>query len=394
MLIFDGDYPMSTGAFDFDRDLTLPIEQLRSAPPGTATINKEWDWPDAKAMCTLPEMRKAGIAIALVKVFWRINRPESTAWGYRGNELAYGAAQGSMAYYKVLASEGRSRVIMTREDLQDHMRLWSEAESYEALPVGMIIGMEGADPILWPEQLHEWWEQGLRVVSFAHAGISTYSHAYDSPEGGLLPEGLNLLTHMDSCGAVLDVSHMSDRSIEESLEVFNGPVEASHSACRALSPGNRQLPDHLVRSVVERNGVIGIPMSANMLFQPTKHNIDVSDGPAERSFDLYRDVFPEQGPERGKYRWPREAVTLEDVGDHIDHVCQIAGDASHVGIGGDTDGITQGNEGAPAEVDTVVDYQKVGGVLAERGYSDEDIELVMFGNWVRFYVGCLPSRRS
>ena len=154
---------------------------------------------------------------------------------------------------------------------------------------------------------------------------------------------------MDSCGAVLDVSHMSDRSIEESLEVFNGPVEASHSACRALSPGNRQLPDHLVRSVVERNGVIGIPMSANMLFQPTKHNIDVSDGPAERSFDLYRDVFPEQGPERGKYRWPREAVTLEDVGDHIDHVCQIAGDASHVGIGGDTDGITQGNEGAPAE---------------------------------------------
>ncbi len=393
MLIFDGDYPMATGAFDFDRDLTLPIEQLRSAPPGTATINEAWDWPDSKAMCTLPEMRKAGIAIALVKVCRRINRPESTAWGYRGNELAYGAAQGSMAYYKVLEAEGRARVIMTREGLQDHVRLWSEADSHEGLPVGMIIGMEGADPILWPEQVHEWWDQGLRVISFAHAGISTYSYAYDNPEGGLLPEGRDLLTQMDSCGAVLDVSHMSDRSIEESLEVFGGQVEASHSACRALAPGNRQLPDDLVKAVVERNGVIGIPMSANMLFQPARHDIDVSGVETDRPFEIYGGVFPEQGPERSKYRWPREAVTLEDVADHIDHVCQNAGDARHVGIGGDTDGITQGNEGAPLEVDTVVDYQKVGGVLAERGYSDEDIELVMFGNWVRFYEECLPARQ-
>ena len=87
--------------------------------------------------------------------------------------------------------------------------------------------------------------------------------------------------------------------------------------------------------------------------------------------------------------FPRHAVTLEDYCDHIDHVCQMAGNSLHSAIGGDTDG-QGGTDGAPYEVDTVSDYQIVAEILDRRGYKQEDIENVMFGNWQRFFEKWLP----
>ena len=368
MLIIDGDYPMATGGVDMDRDLTLPIEEVRGA---TGRRTTTLDWPDSETMACLPEMRKGGVAVALVKVCARIRRPNSPLWGYRTGHGVYAASRAHLAYYEALAAAGEARILATSGDLAAHMREWSEADDYGALPIGFIIGMEGADPILWPEQVHEWWESGLRVISLSHYGASTYSHGTGTgTEGGLFPPAAALLREMDGLGMILDVTHTSDASVREALGLFDGPVLASHQNCRAVSPGERQQPDDILLGVIARSGVIGHSMDTWMLYE---NEIDWANIPPRR-----RDLFA------------REEITLENMVDHVDHISQLAGNSRHSAIGGDTDG-QGGLDGAPYEVDTVADYQKLADALDRRGYSRDDIENVMFRNWQRFYEEHLPQ---
>jgi membrane dipeptidase len=170
-----------------------------------------------------------------------------------------------------------------------------------------------------------------------------------------------LCAEMSRTGMILDASHLTDESFYDALDRFNGPVLASHSNCRALVPGDRQLSDDMIRRLIERGAVIGIAMDAWML---------------------------EPGWIRG-HTTP-ENVSLEDAADHIDHICQLAGNARHVAIGSDLDG-GYGTEQTPKDLDTIADLQKMPDILAGRGYSDEDVALIMHGNWVRFLQEHLPS---
>ena len=368
MLIIDGDYPMAGGATLMQRDLTLPIEQVRGARP---LIPESPGRPDNQTMASLPELRRGHIAAAIVKVGACILREDLHPHGeVRSDDLSYARAQGEMAYYRILETRGQIRLLKTHGDFGDHMRVWSEADEYDDLPVGMVLGMEGADPILWPEQVHEWYENGLRVVSLSHYGVSRYSHGTGTgTEGGLVGGAVELLKHMDSLGMVLDVSHTSDESIRQELDSFSGPVLSTHQNCRAITPGERQISDELLRRLIDRGGVIGHSMDTWMMY---REGVDWANIPPRT------DVFPP------------EAVTLEDYCDHIDHVCQMAGNSLHSAIGGDTDG-QGGADGAPYDVDTVADYPKVADVLERRGYKQEDIENVMYRNWQRFFEKWLPG---
>ena len=369
MLIIDGDYPMAVGALDRGRDLTLPIEQVRGAPEMPSRMS----WSDDGTMASLPEMRKGEIAVALVKVVACIKRPVHAHGDYRSDEVAYGAAQGQLAYYRILEARGEARILESRDDFQEHMNVWSDAAGYDGLPVGMVLGMEGADAILGPEQARQWWDQGLRVISLSHYGVSRYSHGTGTGiSGGLFPETKGLLREMDSLGMVLDVAHTSDESVRQALDLFSGPVLASHLNCRALVPGERQMPDDLLSRIIERGAVVGASMDTWMLLRD--YELDWA-APSTKRRSIY----------------PREKVTLEDYADHIDHVCQLAGNSLHAAIGGDTDG-QGGREGAPYEIDTVADYQRIGDVLAKRGYAQDAIENVMYRNWQRFFEKWLPAR--
>ncbi|NKB72476.1 MAG: peptidase M19 [Candidatus Latescibacteria bacterium] len=364
-LIFDGDYPMAYGALDLNRDLTLPIEQIRAAPPD---IKANTSWPDGETMASLPEMRRGRIATALVKAVGRIQR-SPIIWGYRSGENAYAAAQAHMAYYHILEQRGQALIIRTAAQLQAHTAAW-EQDSSDDLPVGFILGLEGADPVLWPEQLDQWWDQGLRVISLSHYGTSSYCHGTGTgTEKGLLAPAKDLLKAMDKRGLILDLTHASDASVRQALDLFAGPIIATHQNCRALVPGERQFPDEQLQAIIDRDGVIGVSMDAWMLYKP---GVDWANIP----------------PRRKVYQ--RHEVTLEDLADHIDHICQLAGNARHAGLGGDTDG-QGGREGAPWEIDTVADYQKVAGVLEKRGYGEGDIAAIMYGNWQRFFAAALPA---
>ena len=378
MLIIDGDYPMAVGAMDLNRNLTLPIEEVRRTKPDHFTeINKmaalrpKRRRLDAETMASLPEMRHGGIAAALVKVVARHYRAGSPLWGYRGPEMTYAAAQAQLVYYETLAARGQASIIRNRSELSNHIQLWSTGTDSHSLPVGLILGMEGADPILQVDQVHQWWDRGLRVMSLSHYGMSTYCHGTGTGiSGGLLPPAKALLQEMASAGMILDVTHASDTSVREALELFGGPVLASHQNCRGLVPGERQFPDDQLIAVIKRGGVIGASMDTWMLYRP---GLDWSS-----TIPTRRSVFP------------REAITLNDYVDHIDHICQLAGNSNHAAIGGDTDG-QGGREGAPAGIDTVADYQKVATVLDERGYSSEDVANVMYLNWQRFFEASFPD---
>ena len=369
-LIIDGDYPMAMGSMFLDRDLTLPIDRVRTAAEGTNRGLRD-GWPDNETMATLPEMRRGGVAVALVKLHACILRPDLHPHGdCRNRDIAYALAQGQLAYYRILEARGEANLLKSGTAFGAHMKAWLEAEDYEGLPVGMVLGMEGADPIHWPEQVTQWWDDGVRVISLSHYGVSGYSHGTGTgTDGGLSPEAPALLREMESLGMILDVTHTSDQSIREELEIFSGPVLASHQNCRALCPGERQHPDEILTVVIERGGVIGASMDTWMIYPP---GVDWADIPPRRQ------VFA------------REEVTLEHLANHIDHVCQLAGNSHHASIGGDTDG-QGGRDGAPYEIDTVADYQKLGDVLERRGYAEQDIENVMYRNWQRFYEKWLPS---
>ena len=368
MLIIDGDYPMAYGAIDLNRDLTQSVQQVRSAKPG---VKGHVGWPDGETMATLPEMRRGRVAAALVKVVSRIERSRSPIWGYRSPQAAYAAAQAHLAYYRILDSQGEARILRTRDQFSDHMRTWSQADVHDRLPVGLVVGMEGADPILNPQHVHHWWDDGVRVVSLSHYGVSTYCHGTGTgTDGGLFSGAAELLREMESVGMILDLTHASDQSARQALDLFSGAVLASHQNCRALVPGERQFPDDLLEAVIQRGGVVGASMDAWMLYRPGLN---------------WAGQIP---PRRSVF--PREAITLADLADHIDHVCQLAGDSLHAGIGGDTDG-QGGRDGAPCEIDTVADYQELAGVLDRRGYAQQDIANVMFRNWQRFFETRLPA---
>jgi membrane dipeptidase len=212
--------------------------------------------------------------------------------------------------------------------------------------------MEGADPILFPEQLGEWKAAGLRLLGPTHYGPGRYAGGTGT-ELGLTEIGVALVKEMDRLGVLLDLTHCSDQSFWEALEHYQGPVLASHNNCRALVPHQRQFSDEQLRAIFERDGVIGAAFDAWML-QP--------------------------GWVVGQTT--NEHTPMAKVVDHIDHICQLAGSCRHAGIGTDLDG-GYGREQSPCDLDTIADLQRLAGMLAERGYSEVDIRAILHGNWLR-----------
>jgi membrane dipeptidase len=223
--------------------------------------------------------------------------------------------------------------------------------------------MEGADGIRSPGELSEWYDLGLRLIGLAWAG-TRYSGGTDEP-GPLTSEGRELLAAMADFNFSLDLSHMDEAAAFEALDRYQGPVMATHANCAALMRGadtNRHLPDRLIEGLIERDGVIGlIPLNS----------------------------FLKAGWLR-KSGSRREEVSLETLIAHIDHICQIAGDSLHAGIGSDFDG-GFGLQSIPPEFDSIADLQIIATGLKARGYGETDVENILGDNWLRFLRRNLPA---
>jgi membrane dipeptidase len=360
MIVFDAHLDLAWNALDWNRDLRLPVADIRRRETEQGMEGKGRGCNTV----SFPELRRGKVAIFIATLLARLSRPNlmPAIQRYESMPAAYAAAQGQLAYYRALEKEGWLRWIEDAATLDQHLAAWQANEAGDE-PLGFILSMEGADPVLTPDQVEEWHVAGLRIIGPAHYGPSPYARGHDMV-GGLFPPGKPLLREMERVGMILDVTHLSDGCLEEALDVYGGPVLASHHNCRALVPNPRQLTDEQIKRLIGRGAVIGTALDTWMMVP---------------------------GWERGKTT-PKEAgATLEKMVDHIDHVCQLAGNARHAGIGTDLDG-GFGREQSPLDLDTIADLQRVPDLLRRRGYDDPAVVGIMYGNWVRFFRAAWSPR--
>ncbi|HEY3967921.1 MAG TPA: membrane dipeptidase [Planctomycetaceae bacterium] len=351
MLIFDAHLDMAWNALEWNRNLEWPVHKIREFEKQFTGINPG---PNTVSWHALREGR---VGITISTLLPRLHRKDKALSHYQSREAAYASAYGQLYYYKALVAKGVLREIPDAKTLSAHVREW-EHDTTGKLPIGYILSMEGSPPILAPSQIAEWYAAGLRILGPSHYGISPYSHGTGS-EGGLLAEGPALLREMDKVGMILDVTHLADQSFWEALDIFQGPVLASHHNCRALVPADRQFADDQIKALIKRGAVIGAAFDAWMLTPGWVIGV----------------TQPDQ-------------CTLENVADHVDHVCQLAGNARHCGMGTDLDG-GFGKEQTPKDLDTIADLPKVAEILSRRGYSQADIDGIMYQNWVKFFERAL-----
>ena len=359
-LIIDAHLDLGWSAVSFNRDLTLELDEIRRREQGMTD-----ELARGKGTVTLPELRRAGVAVAVATLLARGGPEQRWQAGYKRTDLdhacpslAFAQAHAQLAYYRLLEQQGHLRILRTRGELDAH---WDDYQQRPATaPLGVILSMEGADPIVEPAQVRYWWDQGLRAVGPAHYGRGQYAYG-TGVDGPLSASGVELLKEFRRTGIVVDATHLSDVSFWQAMEVYDGPMLASHHNCRALVPGDRQLADEQIKALVEREAVIGVALDAWMLYP---------------------------GWVRGQT--DPDVVDLAAAADHIDRVCQLAGDARHSAIGSDLDG-GFGNEQTPRDLKSIADLQKLANVLSSRGYGDGDVDAIFHGNWLRFFGNALPA---
>jgi membrane dipeptidase len=361
MLVFDAHLDLAWNALDWNRDLRLPVAEIRRREQG------QTDKGRACNTVSFPELRRGKVVTFIATLLPRLLRVGQipAVQRFSSMEAAYAAAYGQLAYYRALEQQGLLRWIKDGATLEAHVRAWQRHEDSTTEPLGFILSMEGADAVLSPEQVEEWWQAGLRVIGPAHYGVSPYAHGTGT-EGGLFPRGPALLRAMERVGMALDVTHLSDQSFDEAMGAYGGPVLASHHNCRALVPDQRQLTDDQIQRLVARGAVIGTALDAWMMHP---------------------------GWVRGQSTPQEAGVKLERMIDHIDHVCQLAGSARHAAVGTDLDG-GYGTEQTPLDLDTIADLQRLPDLLRRRGYKEADVEGILFGNWVRFFKEAWAGRRT
>ena len=349
MLIIDAHLDLAWNALQWNRNIQHSVYTIRTAESNLSGPGR------GQGTVALPEMRKGRVALCFATLLARSTGRPIQNLDYSSPYQAYAAAQGQLAYYHALDEAGEIHLIGDRAELDQHIAAWQEWERQTDLSqpqLGFVISMESADPIVVPEQLPAWKEAGVRIIGPAHYGPGRYAGG-TSTELGLGFEGKQLLREMEKLGILLDLTHLSDESFWEALDSFGGFVLASHNNCRALVPHQRQFDNRQIHALISRGGVIGVALD-NWMIRP--------------------------GWTRGAKE--NDRVTLAHVAEHIDFICQLAGNSQHAAIGSDLDG-GFGREQSPSDLDTIEDLKHIAEILSKRGYSDDDIASIMHGNWLR-----------
>jgi membrane dipeptidase len=351
MFIIDAHLDLSMNALEWNRDLRLPVDALRAREQGLT------DKPDrGRGTVSLPELRKGNIGLVVATQIARYVAPDNPLPGWHSPEQAWALTQGQLAWYKAMEAAGEMVMISDLAGLERHLELWGEGTADPGKrPIGYMLSLEGADSIIRPDYLERAYEYGLRALGPAHYGPGRYANGTDS-SGGLGSQGRELLKEMKKLNIILDATHLCDNAFWDAMECFDGPVWASHNNCRALVDHNRQFSDEMIKALIGKGAVIGGALDAWMMVP---------------------------GWVRGKSTPGAMQCNLEKVIDHMDHICQIAGNALHVGMGTDLDG-GFGKEQCPYDLDTIADLQNMQALLAKRGYAAADIKNILHGNWVRF----------
>ncbi len=350
MFIVDAHLDLSMNAMEWNRDLRRPIQEIRDREKN---MN---DKPDrGNGVVCFDELRKGNIGLVVATQIARYVSLDNPLPGWHSPEQAWAHTQAQRAWYYTMEEANELVLIDSLEKLEKHVAYWNDGTPNTNKPIGYLLSLEGADSIVNPSYLERAYQYGLRAIGPAHYGPGRYAQGTNAT-GGIGKLGRELLQEIERLNIILDATHLCDDSFWEVLNNFNGSVWASHHNCRALVNHNRQLSDDQLNALIDRGAVIGGVMDAWMLIPNWQKGTSTPGG---------------------------MNLTLDRLIDHMDHICQLAGNSRHIAIGSDLDGAF-GKEQSPADIETIADLQKLPLLLSKRGYREEDIENVMHGNWLRF----------
>jgi membrane dipeptidase len=350
MFVVDAHLDLSMNALEWNRDLRKTVKEINAREHGLT------DKPDrAKATVSLPELRKGNIGLVVATQIARYVAPDNPLPGWHSPQQAWAQTQGQFAWYKAMEEEGEMVQIKDLTGLEKHLLLWNDGGPNDKKPVGFILSLEGADSLVTLKHLEKACEYGLRAVGPAHYGPGRYAQGTDAT-GLMGPSGKELLKEMERLNIILDATHLCDDSFWEAMDNFHGHIWASHNNVRSLVNHNRQFSDEQIKELIQRGAVIGGALDAWMMVP---------------------------GWIRGKSTPKEMNCNLEVMIDHLDHICQIAGNSLHIGIGSDLDGAF-GTEQCPYDLESIADLQKLPDLLKKRGYTENDINNVMHRNWIMF----------
>ncbi|WP_156308088.1 dipeptidase [Sphingobacterium endophyticum] len=355
--LIDAHLDLSMNALEWNRDLRVSISELNNREKGLS------DKPDrGLATVTFDELKKGNIGLVVATQIARYVEPGSALPGWNSPQQAWAQTQGQLAWYKAMEEDGCLKMIQNKNDLDLHIKDWTGGNHNEDRRIGYILSLEGADSLVDLSYVEKAYSYGLRAIGPAHYGPGRYANGTDS-SGKLNNQGIELLKEMERLNMILDATHLNDDAFWDALSRYHGPIWASHNNCRTFVNHNRQFSDEMIKELLGRNAVIGVALDAWMMVPNWI---------------------------RGKSTPKDTNCNMEIMANNIDHICQLAGNCNHVGVGSDLDGAF-GKEQCPHDLETIADIQKVFPILKARGYNDIDLEKIAYKNWLRFMKEALPE---
>ncbi len=318
---------------------------LRGLDPGRDFNSAEISKPVPKLMTDIPRLRQGGVG----GQFWSVYVPSTM----QGKE----AVRATLEQIDIVHR-------MTRRWPETFEMAYTAADverSFKAGRIGSLIGMEGGHSIDSSlATLRMMFALGARYMTLTHSANLPWADASPGPAtlGGLSKFGEEVIREMNRLGMLVDLSHVSPDTMEDTLRVTEAPVIFSHSSAKAICNVHRNVPDNVLQLVKNNNGVVMVTFVPSFISQAVA------------------DYDARPAAERGSA--PSPTATLSQVADHIDHIRKVAG-IDHIGLGGDFDGISSVVVG----LEDVSTYPALSAELLKRGYSDDDIKKIIGGNVLR-----------
>ena len=355
--LIDAHQDMAYNMLEFGRDYRRSVAETRKLEKSSKTVDR-----NGETLLGWEEYQRGQVGIIVGTLFIS---PHTSAHGWEKQAYADTATARKLhlaqfeAYERLCEDNPEQfKLIRTATDLQEVLEDWQTPAEFPNTthPVGIVISMEGAEGLPHIEDLAEWCERGMHMLGPVWGGGRYCGAAWGKNlRIGFEKEGYDLLNLMADLGIGLDVSHMNHKSMRQAIDHYPGDtIYASHITCEKFFDDTyeRLINDECIQALIEREGVIGIVPANAFIKQGWKSNMS------------------------------RDLVSLEDVADHLDHICQLAGNTHHAAIGTDFDG-GFGLSRVPGELNSIADLQALSGVLHNRGYNEDDVQNIFNGNWQR-----------
>jgi membrane dipeptidase len=352
---------------DGHNDMPWEIRKQGSSSFDKIDISK----PQRRLQTDIPRLRKGGVGAQ----FWSVWVPVET--GYRGEALSTTLEQIDLVKRMIARYPETFELALTTSDIE---RIHKEGK------IASLIGVEGGYSIEESlNTLEKLYNLGARYMTLTHGdSLSWADSATDSPKSnGLSPFGKEVVKKMNDLGMMVDISHVSAKTMHDAIDTSEAPVIFSHSSAYAVANSSRNVPDDVLKRLHEKDGVVMVNFFSGFVVPAAaKSYIDGLD--YEREFK--KTHSDENVVKEEMARWKKEhhlpRGTIHDLLDHIDHISKVAG-VQYVGIGSDFDGVSV----LPKQLEDVSCYPYITQGLLDRGYTEEQIRGILGGNMMRVFRG-------